>query len=81
VAVLILEGSLRKDPVREFALGWLAVLALVSLLVLIALADMYQVVKAEHGKRKELIGEFRDAMEETFRKAKPPEPKQKPPEG
>ena len=28
-----------------------------------------------------VTGEFRDAMEETFRKAKPPEPKQKPPEG
>lgn len=70
LTVLMLLGFMEKD-VRRFALGWLAILILITLLVLIALLDLHQVAKTQRSRRRELLKDFRSTMEETFRQEGP----------
>lgn len=72
LTVLMLVGFMQKD-VRRFALGWLAILILITLLMFIALLDLYQVAKTQRTRRRELLKDFRRKMEDTFRQGQPPE--------
>jgi hypothetical protein len=74
MTILILQGSTHKD-VREFVWGWLAVLILLTILLLLALVDLYQVARIHQRSRRELLKDLRNSMEETFRQAQPPKSK------
>ena len=77
LTALILAGSLHRE-VKQFAYGWLAVFALIWVLLVLAAVDLYMVARTQQQRKKDLLKDFRAGLEETFRKAKPPDSKDNP---